>query len=214
MEFDHQVRSEIALHVCPALMHLWKATGEYSYADVALDQMEKMHSILFDEKSGLWYHGASERYFTAAFWSRGAAFALMAFLQTLEPCERSDARFEKLLSVFQSMATRLRELQNEDGFWFQIVDDPRGENESSGTAWNCWTFERAMSLGFLDDSFRPACDAAWNAVKTRVFDGHFPGNATGTTSSPIYNYFSQRQLSPTGWTHFAFLAACERRRTI
>jgi rhamnogalacturonyl hydrolase YesR len=213
LEFDHAARAEIALHVCPALMHLWKTSDEYKYADFAFDQLEKLHALLFDPQTNLWHHGVSEKYSTAAFWSRGVAFVMVGLLDVLEVADRSDPRYQKLLSVFQNMATRVRDLQDDSGFWFQIVDDPRGEKESSGTAWNAATFERAMRLGLLDASFRASADAAWDAVKTRIWDGQYPGHATGTTVSPIYNYYSQRPLNPTaGWTHFPFLPACERQR--
>jgi rhamnogalacturonyl hydrolase YesR len=212
-QYTGHVRSEIIFQVCPALMWLSKVTGKRHYADVALDQFKKLHELLYSPETGLWNHGANDRGVSGACWARGMAYSFWGIFHILELTDPRNSYYAKLDDIFQNMARRIREMQDESGFWFQVVDNPQSEKESSGTAWTGAVFERAMRLGYLDQTYRPHADAAWDAVKSRVWRGHFPGNGSGTTISPLYAYYLKKNLATRGWTHFACAIACERQRT-
>lgn len=207
------VRNEIVFQVCPGLMLLARATGKKGYREIALDQFEKLRELLHCRKTGLWHHGVGDGGRSAAFWARGTAYVFLAILQLVEALDEEDRRRRRLMQIFQRMAARIRDLQDRSGFWFAVVDDPETERESSGTAWIAATMERGLRQGCLDHSFRACADAAWQAVKSRVWQGDFPGHSSGTTVSSLSAYYNKKNLNPMGWPHFAFRAACERQRT-
>lgn len=216
MNFNHQrnhARAEILFQICPSLMMLSRITKDPKYAEVGLDQFQKLNDLLLDTKSGFWHHGVNDRYHSGAFWARGVAMVLFGILQILTQMEPGHPRYEWVRKSFVDMAAAFRALQDESGFWFHIVDNPISERETSGTSWIGASFERGIRLGYLDESYRQSADLAWQALKSRVWRGFMPGHAYATTVSSSYPYYLKNHLSPLGWTHFGFLMACERRRT-
>jgi rhamnogalacturonyl hydrolase YesR len=210
--YANQVRSEILLQVLPGLMRLARVTGKEYYAQVAMDQYAKLRELLFDEERGLWHHGCYQGGRSTAFWSRGVSFALQGELHILEQARPGDPHRDLCLKSFQRGVASLTALQNPLGFWYSIVDEPDSENESSGTAWMCGVLHMGMRLGFLGSEYQAAADRAWEAVKSRIWQGSYPGHMVGTGICKDRSYYLKQHLSDTGWSHFAYHAACERRR--
>ncbi len=206
---SHTVRSEIIWQVCPTLAWLSKVTGDSRYLAIALDQFDRLSARLLDPKTGLWHHGVGDRHHTAAFWARGCAFVLLGLVHLSEHAPTHPALRETILK----MAETLCQHQDASGFWYTVIDQPDTEFESSGTAWIGAALERGKRLKILPATYRDSADRAWSAVKSRIWQGHFPGHNTATTVSPHREYYLKSQLSTTGWSHFAFRLACEKRRT-
>lgn len=213
VDFDNMARSEIIWQVCPGLMLLSRMTGNKQYSQVAMEQYEMLDKLLCDKATGLWHHGVNNRTHTGAFWARGGAFVLLALLMIMEEADKQSLSSATMRAAFEKMARTLKGMQDESGFWKSVLDNPDDEPDSSGTAWITATFERAVRLGYLDMSYRTAADAGWSAVKSRVWDGCYPGHTMGTTVSPLVSYYFKQHINPLGWTHFAFRATCERART-
>ncbi len=206
------VRSEIVFQVCPGLTMLSRITGDNLYSEASLEQCLRLNALLNDPQTGFWHHGRNSEVKAPTFWARGEAFVCVGLLAVLEDTELSDSRCEILMSVFRRMITMLRSLQHESGFWFSSLNDPYSELESSGTAWITAVMERGLRLGYLDADIADIAEKGWRAVKSRIWQGGYPGHSCGTTISKNYAYYLKRPLNINGWTHFAFRAACERRR--
>ena len=211
-DFAHTARSEIIWQVCPSLACLAKVTHRPCYLEAALEQYDRLQALLGDERTGLWRHGVGDGQSTPGNWARGAAFVLLGLILLLEYTPADHSQHTLVHERIRQMGRALVRYQDAGGFWFTLIDHPESEFESSGTAWICAGLERGMRLGHLDHSYRAPADAAWGAVKSRIWRGEYPGHNTATTVSPSIGYYTKRQLSPSGWTHFAFRAACERRR--
>ncbi|MHB9071220.1 MAG: glycoside hydrolase family 88 protein [Sedimentisphaerales bacterium] len=210
---SNHVRSEIIWQVCPGLMILSRVTGQKKYSDAALEQCLRLNTLLSDPTTGLWCHGRNSEVKAPAFWARGEAYVSMGLLLVLEDAELSDPRSEILMSAFRRMMTMLGSLQHKSGFWLSVVNEPSSELESSGTAWITAAMERGKRLGFLDVNIAETAEKGWRAVKSRIWQGGYPGHSCGTTVSKNYAYYLKRPLNTNGWTHFAFRVACERRRS-
>lgn len=210
---SNHARAEIIFQVCPSLIYLYKAGGERRYLETVLDQYRRYEELLRDPETGLWFHGAGETAKTAANWSRGVAFIVLGILQTAEHVPDDCAEKPGMVDTVRRMTATICSHQHESGFWHKIIDEPNTQPESSGTAWMGAVLERGMRLGWLEPSYRIAADRAWAAVKTRIFQGAFPGTVQATTVSPDRAYYLNLLLNPKGlWSHFAFKFACERRR--
>ena len=211
---SNHARAEIIFQVCPSLIYLFKVSGEQRYLDAVLDQYRRYEGLLHDPETGYWYHGAGKSVRTTANWSRGVAFILLGILQSAEHVPDACAEKPDMVDTVRRMAANLCEYQDKTGFWRKVIDEPATQFESSGTAWMGTALERGMRLGWLEPSYREAADRAWDAVKTRIFQGRFPGTVGATTVSPDRGYYLRLPLNPTGlWSHFAFKFACERRRS-
>lgn len=210
--YPNQARSEILLQVLPGLMRLARVTGKDHYAQVAMDQYAKLRPLLFNEERGLWHHGYGRGGRAQGFWARGVSFTLQGELHMLEQSRPADPHRELLLKSFQRGAASLTALQNSRGFWYGTVDEPDTQDESSGTAWMCGVLHLGMRLEFLGSEYQPAADRAWEAVKSRIWQGGYPGHMVGTGICKNRSYYLKQPLSDGGWSHFAYHAACERMR--
>jgi|GEM_PF-5888638 len=210
---SNHARAEIIFQVCPSLIYLYKVTEDERYLNVVLDQYERYEKLLSDPETGLWFHGASGQVKTAAYWSRGVAFVLLGILQITEHVPDTCPQKKGMIQTIQRMTAKICEYQHESGFWHKVIDEPDTQLESSGTAWMGGVLERALRLGWLEPSYRKVSDRAWEAVKTRIWMGRFPGTVGATTVSPDRAYYMSLPINPKGWSHFAFKFACERRRT-
>jgi len=211
--FAHTARTENIFHVCPGLLRLARITGNKKYADTAMEQLERHIELLLCKKTHLFHHGVGDGGPTAAFWARGVAYCFLGMLMNLEEYGIHDRRHDALQEVFENMAQAIRAHQDSSGFWYSRIDVADSEKEASGTAWITATMERAIRLGYLDESYRACAEAGWQAVKSRVWRGCYPGTTMATTVSKLPSYYCKTPLNTVGWPHFAFRAACERRRS-
>lgn len=72
--------------------------------------------------------------------------------------------------------------QDEDGMWHEVIDYPGSFAELTSTAMIGIAIKQGLDKGWLqEETFRPALDKAWNAVKIRTsFDGVFINACTST----------------------------------
>lgn len=210
--YPNTVRSEILFQVLPGLAMLHRATGDRRYLDLLVDQFQRLHRLLFDRKARLWSHGARSGRGSGGFWARGVALGLCGTLGVLEYLDEQVSAHELVRETFVANAERLRELQDDKiGFWFAIPDNEMSGRESSGTAWICSALHRALERGFLPEDFSACAERAWGAVKTRIFQGGYPGHMAGTTVSLQPEYYLRQPLVEKGWTHFALQAMVDHR---
>jgi unsaturated rhamnogalacturonyl hydrolase len=210
----NNVRAEIIFQVCPGLMLLGRLSCDKKYCDIACEQAMKQMELLCDEKTGLWHHGRNEQVPSAAFWARGQAFVCHGLIETIEHAEILNPVRSILVSNFTRLVTEMCKLQDKSGFWYSVVTEPESEFESSGTAWMSACIFKAMRLGVLGPEFMLNAENAFKAVKSRIWQGSYPGHSLGTTVSKDYAYYSKRPLNTNGWTHFAFKAMCERMKML
>lgn len=208
----HHARAETIWQVGTALCSLADAAGRDDYRDLAIEQAIHLDQLLHDEVAGLWRHAVGDGVTTGAYWGRCCAFVSLGLLRIIEAMPRDHGDRALLAARAKRMIETLVQHQHESGFWFTVIDEPLSDFESSGTAWITAAIERAVAMELIDARHRAAADRGWLAVKSRIWRGGYPGHNTATTVSPSRSYYVKRHLSPTGWTHFAFRAACERLR--
>jgi unsaturated rhamnogalacturonyl hydrolase len=211
--YPRSVRSEILWQVLPGLVLLSQVTGDPTYADAAADQYRRLHELLYNPAAGLWSHGNRDGRRSAGYWARGVAIGFFGDLLVLETLSPDSPIYAQCRDAFFAGARRLRELQDPSGFWFAVPDNPSSGRESSSAAWLCAAFERALRQGLLGDEYRPVAERAWRAVKSRIWNGGYPGHMTGTTVSLQPEYYLRTPLAEKGWAHFPLRAMVERRRT-
>jgi rhamnogalacturonyl hydrolase YesR len=210
--YPNHVRTEILFQVLPGLLALGRISGNKKYLEIGMDQYVRLRELMFDQENGLWSHGCGAGGRSYGFWTRGAAFSLMGDLQVLEQLRPGDSQYALCRDTFLKNAASVAKYQDASGFWFCVIDAPTSQWESSGTAWNAATFHRALRLGYLGEEYRRVADRAWQAAKSRIWQGDFPGHMTATTISKDRAYYLKKPLNDTGWSHFAFRAACENLR--
>ena len=155
------------------LINYKKATNNVSNDDWSL--LTKQFSItweqLCDSKTGLLYHGMTATptitdwskdatptsYHSGAFWGRANAWYMLALVDVLELMPTSNTNYSVLKGYLEKLAASIASYQNEDGTWYQVLDQKDNAldgnyEESSCSALFTAAYLKALRLKLLESS--------------------------------------------------------------
>lgn len=150
-----------------------KAINNVSNDDWSL--LTKQFSItweqLRDSKTGLLYHGITATptitdwskdatptsYHSEAFWGRANAWYMLALVDVLELMPTSNTNYSTLKGYLENLAASIASYQNEDGTWYQVLDQKDNAlegnyEESSCSALFTAAYLKALRLNLLESS--------------------------------------------------------------
>lgn len=155
------------------LINYKNATNNVSNDDWSL--LTKQFSItweqLCDSKTGLLYHGMTATptitdwskdatptsYHSGAFWGRANAWYMLALVDVLELMPTSNTNYSTLKDYLEKLAASIASYQNEDGTWYQVLDQKDNAlngnyEESSCSALFTAAYLKALRLKLLESS--------------------------------------------------------------
>lgn len=155
------------------LINYKNATNNVSNDDWGL--LTKQFSItweqLRDSKTGLLYHGMTATptitdwskdatptsYHSGAFWGRANAWYMLALVDVLELMPTSNTNYSTLKGYLEKLAASIASYQNEDGTWYQVLDQKDNAldgnyEESSCSALFTAAYLKALRLKLLESS--------------------------------------------------------------
>ena len=155
------------------LINYKNATNNVSNDDWSL--LTKQFSItweqLRDSKTGLLYHGMTATptitdwskdatptsYHSGAFWGRANAWYMLALVDVLELMPTSNTNYSTLKGYLEKLAASIASYQNEDGTWYQVLDQKDNAldgnyEESSCSALFTAAYLKALRLNLLESS--------------------------------------------------------------
>lgn len=150
-----------------------KAINNVSNDDWSL--LTKQFSItweqLRDSKTGLLYHGMTATptitdwskdatptsYHSGAFWGRANAWYMLALVDVLKLMPTSNTNYSTLKGYLENLAASIASYQNEDGTWYQVLDQKDNAlegnyEESSCSALFTAAYLKALRLNLLESS--------------------------------------------------------------
>lgn len=153
------------------LINYKNATNNVSNDDWSL--LTKQFSItweqLRDSKTGLLYHGMTATptitdwskdatptsYHSGAFWGRANAWYMLALVDVLEVMPPSNTNYSVLKGYLEKLAASIASYQNEDGTWYQVLDQKDNAldgnyEESSCSALFTAAYLKALRLKLLE----------------------------------------------------------------
>jgi rhamnogalacturonyl hydrolase YesR len=126
-------------------------------------------------------------------WGRGNGFAAFGLAEALEHLPANWPDRDRVLEIFRRHMRAMLTHQADDGMWRQVVDEPASYKESTVTAMTVAVMARGMRLGWLDKSYRPAVDRAWQALLTRISaNGDVADVCSGTGAGATKDYYMTR----------------------
>lgn len=155
------------------LINYKNATNNVSNDDWSL--LTKQFSItweqLRDSKTGLLYHGMTATptitdwskdttptsYHSGAFWGRANAWYMLALVDVLELMPTSNTNYSTLKGYLENLSASIASYQNEDGTWYQVLDQKDNAlngnyEESSCSALFTAAYLKALRLKLLKSS--------------------------------------------------------------
>jgi unsaturated rhamnogalacturonyl hydrolase len=141
------------------------------YVEESIRQFLLHIKYLHDRKTGLWYHGwnfIGRHNFAEALWGRGNCWFTAGVVDYLELVNLSEGVKNHLIATLSAQVDALAQLQESDGMWHTLLDDPRSYLESSATAGFGYGILKGVRLGYLDGKYYTVGRKAVAAVCGRI----------------------------------------------
>jgi rhamnogalacturonyl hydrolase YesR len=121
-------------------------------------------------------------------WGRGNGWVIFSLTELLEVLPKEHELYPELLAFFNELCEGYAALQEENGLWHQVLNDPESYLEASCTAMFAYAFARGVRFGWLDDAgkFAEAAFRAWEGLTRYALDRH--GNVHGVCSGSRYSF--------------------------
>jgi rhamnogalacturonyl hydrolase YesR len=164
-------------------------TGERKYFDIVAKHFHFMDKLVL-RADGLYRHSP----LTDAAWGRGNAFALLGMVLALSEFPEDHPERAYILGAVRRHLQKLVSLQDADGMWHEILDEPGSYAETSATAMIATSMLRAVRKGWIDAAeYQPRVDRAWKAVLARTAsDGSLLDVCESTNKQPSRDAYLTR----------------------
>lgn len=165
--YPHQVWLDGLYMAAPFLAEYGKRFDEPALFDQVTLQLTTAWNDLYDENSGLLYHGWDEsreqRWSDPVtgrsphFWSRSIGWYMMAMVDVLDFLPHDHPQRAKVIDQLNRIATAVEKYRDpETGMWYQVTDLGEREGnylESSGSIMFIYSWVKGAQKGYLPDTF-------------------------------------------------------------
>ncbi len=175
-------------------------TGRSGYVEEAVRQFLVHVKYLTDRRNGLWFHGwtfEGNHHFGGVHWGRGNSWFTSGVVDFLEMTGLSGGTRDFLVDTLRAQVEALVPLQDGDGMWHTVLDDPGSYAESSATAGFGYGMLKGARMGFLPQEFRAHGLAAAKAVLDRIEpSGLVRGVSYGTPMGDDAEFYRRIPTAP------------------
>src|SRR5437867_1304518 len=188
MPFHNEMSDSVFMSI-PLLVKAGKLTRDSRYFEMAMRHLAFMQKLDL-RPDGLYRHSP----LTEVAWGRGNAFPALGLVLALSDLPVDHPQFSPMLRAFRQHMAALRQFQDEDGLWREVIDQPGAYPEFSATAMIATAMLRGINNGWLDwDDYQPLVDKAWRAISARTAsDGRLLDVCEGTTKQPSLDDYLRR----------------------
>lgn len=185
-----------SMHVdAPFFAMLHEITGEECYRQLALQSMTSQVELLFDPAKELFNHFWIEQTKSpnGVAWGRGNCWGLLGLVETLDHLPTNDPDTEPLQSVLRKVVARMAQLQESNGGWHTVLDDPSSYLETSISAFMVPVLARSMMRSRIEpELYYPVVESAMSFVLDRVReDGLLEGVSFETFPSTRVEHYQK-----------------------
>ena len=181
----------------PVYIKMYAQTQDKRYLDYGMKSYRWTRNECgggcFNVKEGLWWRDKDyvapykEKDGKNCYWSRGNGWVYAALVRCMNELPVKSKEYKELKKDFLLMSKALLECQHDDGFWHAslVSDADYPGPEMTGTALFLYGMAWGIQHGLLKDAqYRPACDKAWQALKSCLHKDGFLGWNQGTGKDP------------------------------
>ena len=183
---DPDFRTEDMFMTGAMLGRAFRQTGETRYLDILV---KFMLGGAIQQENGLFWHCRSGPFF----WGRGNGFAALGLTETLTYLPEDHPDRNALLGMCRRLLDSLIHVQAPSGLLSQLLDYPGSYQELTCTCMMGYSLARGLRRGWLDASYVPALELAWQGVSERVDDlGNVVDGCTGTGVQTTHKEYLDR----------------------
>ena len=168
----------------------YRATGDRKYIDRAAREMA-MYLKKIQRPNGLFYHSPEAPFF----WARGNGWMAAGMAQLLSILPKDNSDRTTIMEAYKKMMNTLKQNQDPDGMWHQLIDEPASYKESSGTAMFTYAMIVGVKHGWLDKKeYGTAARKGWLALVTYINENDEITNVCeGTNIKNDKNHYMNRK---------------------
>jgi len=206
---NYQIWVDTLNMACPLLSRLGATEKRPAYLDDAVNQLLVAARHMRDPDAGLFYHMWDWQFdkSSGVLWGRGNGWVIMSLADTFEFLPERHREYRALRRLAEQYARALIAVQDGDGLWHTVMDDPRSYAECSASTMIVYGLLKLVRLGVLSARYRAAALRAWNSVNERwVRDGLVTGVSAGTNPAEKEGYRT-RPVGTYAWGTGAYLMA-------
>lgn len=182
----------------PAIAWMGKLTGDHRYYDEACRQVLLFADKMWVPEKKLFRHGWVEAMdpHPLFHWGRANGWAILTMCEVLEALPDDHPQRQTIMDLFRKHAEGLASLQNIDGFWHQLLDNPSTYPETSATAIFTGCLAHAVSRGWIDaKAFGPIALQGWHAIEKSVNEkGQVENVCVGTGMGFDSSFYAYRPV--------------------
>ena len=168
----------------------YRATGDRKYIDRAAREMA-MYLKKIQRPNGLFYHSPEAPFF----WARGNGWMAAGMAQLLSILPKDNSDRTTIMEAYKKMMNTLKQNQDPDGMWHQLIDEPASYKETSGTAMFTYAMIVGVKHGWLDKKeYGTAARKGWLASVTYINENDEITNVCeGTNIKNDKNHYMNRK---------------------
>jgi unsaturated rhamnogalacturonyl hydrolase len=171
-------------------LQAFRATHEAKYLDRAALEMAAYVDQL-QQPGGLFYHAPDVPYY----WARGDGWVAAGMAEILRDLPADHSRRARILEGYRKMMQALLKLQDKQGLWHELLDDPNAWQETSSTAMFTFAMVTGVKNGWLDrKAYGPAARKGWlGLISFLKPNGDLRNVCQGTNKQNDRQYYLDRQ---------------------
>lgn len=125
---------------------------------------------LLDKETNLFYHGwhDEEKKHMGVKWGRGNAWITASIVDILEAIGSEFDEKNKILNLLGDQVKALSKIQDQNGLWRTVLDDPESYPEVSVTAGVAYGVLKGIRLGYIQKKYKEMALKAINAVVSNI----------------------------------------------
>lgn len=183
----------------PALAELGRMTGDRTYFDLAVQQIDGFTQRLFQPAAGLYTHGWNASNPTAPnfYWARANGWAVVAMCDLLDVLPKNHPGYERVLGQLRATLKGVASYQSGNGLWHQMLDRNDSYLETSASAMFTYGIAHAVNEGWISPTtYGSIAQAGWVGLSTKInAQGQVEGTCVGTTFASDQVYYYNRPTS-------------------
>ena len=181
---DGQILIDTLFMAVLFLARMGRVLHRQEYRDEALRQILVHIKYLYDPAHELFYHGYDFRYrhhYGAVHWGRGNAWFTAVMAELITELAPTGGVYDYLRDTFEDHCRALAALQEKNGLWHTVLDDPDSYCETSASACIAYGILRGINLGLLPAELASCAEKAIEGVIGQIDEnGVVQGVSYGT----------------------------------
>lgn len=170
-------------------LQAYRASGNRKYLDRVAREMVYYLSEL-QRPNGLFFHAADVPFY----WGRGNGWVAAGMCEMLKALPADHPDRNSILESYRLMMNTLKEYQNMEGLWNQLIDKVDCWTETSGSAMFAYSLITGVKYGWLDrDEYTPVARKAWmGLIPYLTEEGDVREVCVGTNKKNDEQYYYDR----------------------